>query len=50
MPEKLKSCVRQVEKIIKPRRKGQSKESAAFAVCVKSTGQKPHKKAVKKNR
>ena len=41
MPKKLVSCVRKV------RKSGKSK-SAAFAICVKSTGQKPHKRGKKK--
>lgn len=44
MPKKLMRCVRKVEKTIKPRKKGQTKRSAAFGVCVKSTGQKPHRR------
>jgi len=37
MPKKLMRCVRKVM------RKGKSK-SSAFAICIKSTGLKPHKK------
>lgn len=37
MPKKLKSCVKKVMK------KGTPKKSA-WPICVKSTGQKPHKK------
>ena len=37
MPEKLMSCVKKVMKQGKTR-------SEAYAICVKSTGQKPHKK------
>lgn len=47
-PKKLESCVRKVSKTIKPRKKGQSKKSAAYAVCIKSTGLKPHKRKKKK--
>lgn len=36
MPAKLKRCVRKVKK-----KKG---VRSAWAICVKSTGQKPHKK------
>lgn len=41
-PAKLDRCVKKVKGTVKPR-KGQSKESAAFAICVKSTGQKARK-------
>src|ERR1044072_3736337 len=37
MPKKLMRCVRKVKS-------GGKSESAAFGICVKSTGQKPHKK------
>jgi hypothetical protein len=37
MPAKLKRCVEHVMKQGKPK-------SNAFAICVASTGQKPHKK------
>jgi len=40
MPRKLERCVRKVEKHVKPRRKGQSKKSAAFAICNKSIKKK----------
>ena len=40
MPKKLMSCVKKVKK------QGKSK-SSAFAICIKSTGQKPHKKRKK---
>lgn len=43
MPAKLERCVRKVSKKIKPRKKGQSKKSAAYAVCtsaMKNTGKK----------
>ena len=33
MPPKLERCVKKVSKTIKPRKKGQSKRSAAYAVC-----------------
>lgn len=33
MPKKLERCVRKVSKKIKPRKKKQTKRSAAFAVC-----------------
>ncbi len=46
-PAKLMRCVRKVKKTVKPR-KGQSKESAAFAICVKATGQRPHKRKRRK--
>lgn len=36
MPAKLDRCVRKVQRTIKPRKKGQSKRSAAFAVCNKA--------------
>ena len=42
MPKKLESCVRKVKAQI---RKGKMpKGSNAYAICVKSTGQKPHKR------
>lgn len=50
MPKKLMRCVRKVSKTIKPRKKGQSKKSAAYAVCIKSTGQQPHRRGRKKRR
>jgi hypothetical protein len=40
MPEKLKRCVRKVQK------SGKSK-SASYGICVKSTGQKPHRRKKK---
>lgn len=40
MPKKLERCVRKVKK------SGKSK-SSAFAICVKSTGLKPHKRKKK---
>lgn len=40
MPKKLKRCVRKLQA------KGKSK-SSAFAICVASTGQKPHRRAKK---
>lgn len=49
-PAKLERCVRKVKKTVKPRKKGQSKESAAFAICTKSTGQKAHKRKKKGKR
>ena len=36
-------CINKVKKTVKPR-KGQTKEEAAWGICVKRTGQKPHKK------
>jgi hypothetical protein len=33
MPKKLEKCVEKVEKTVKPKKKGQSKESAAYAIC-----------------
>lgn len=42
-PKKVESCVRKVSKTIKPRKKGQSKKSAAWAVCTAA-----HKKKKKK--
>ena len=50
MPAKLERCVKKVEKTIKPRNPKQSKKSAAYAVCVKSTGLKPHKKSKSKKK
>ena len=44
MPKKLLRCVKKVSKTIKPRKEGQTKKSAAFAVCVKATKQRPHKR------
>ena len=41
MPRKLTNCVKKV------RRSGKSK-SSAWAICIKSTGLKPHKKGKKK--
>jgi hypothetical protein len=41
MPKKLKRCVSKVQ------RSGKSK-SAAYGICVKSTGQKPHRKKKRK--
>ena len=43
-PAKLERCVRKVKKTIKPRRKGQSKKSAAWAVCTKATQGGPSKR------
>ncbi len=40
MPKKLERCVRKVSK-----KKG---VKSAWAICVKSTGQKPHKKRKKR--
>lgn len=40
MPKKLMSCVRKV----KAQQKKGGKKVNPWAVCVKSTGQKPHKK------
>lgn len=40
MPKKLKSCVRKV----KAKNKGKGKKVNPWAVCVASTGQKPHRK------
>jgi len=40
MPKKLERCVRKVSKTIKPRKKGQTKRSAAFAVCTKAVKKK----------
>jgi len=45
-PAKLMRCVRKVKKTVKPR-KGQTKESAAFGICTKSTGQKAHQRKKK---
>lgn len=47
-PKKLEKCLRSVEKTIKPRKKGQSKRSAAYAVCIKSTKQRPHRRKKRK--
>jgi len=33
MPAKVERCVKKVKKTIKPKRKGQTKEEAAYAVC-----------------
>jgi len=41
MPKKLMRCVKKVQN------KGNSK-SSAYGICIKSTGQKPHKKKKKK--
>ena len=38
MPAKIDRCVKRVSKTIKPKKKGQSKKSAAYAVCSRSTG------------
>lgn len=43
-PKKLESCIRKVKKTIKPRKKGQSKRSAAYAVCTKSMKHKKKRK------
>ncbi len=40
MPKKLEDCVAKVSKKIKPRTKGQTKESAAWAVCQSSVMKK----------
>ncbi len=40
MPKKLEDCVAKVSKKIKPRTKGQSKKSAAWAVCQSSVMKK----------
>ncbi len=40
MPKKLEDCVTKVSKKIKPRIKGQTKESAAWAVCESSVMKK----------
>lgn len=37
MPKKLKRCVNKVQK-------GGKSKSSAYAICVASTGQKPHKR------
>lgn len=34
MPKKLDRCVRKVSKTVKPRKKGQTKKNAAYAICV----------------
>ena len=36
MPKPVERCVKRVKKTIEPRKKGQSKESAAWAVCTAS--------------
>jgi hypothetical protein len=41
MPKKLERCLRKVQK------SGTSK-SSAYGICVKSTGQKPHRRKKKK--
>tara|TARA_R100001086_G_C11619364_1_gene198368 strand:- start:111 stop:239 length:129 start_codon:yes stop_codon:yes gene_type:complete len=41
MPKKLERCVKKV------RKSGKSK-SSAWAICVKSTGQKPHRRGKRK--
>jgi hypothetical protein len=33
MPKSVERCVKKVKKTVKPRKKGQTKKSAAFAVC-----------------
>lgn len=43
MPKKVEKCVEKVKKTIKPRMKGQTKKSAAWAVCTSA-----HKKKKKK--
>lgn len=50
MPARLKRCVKAVKRTIVPRNPKQSKESAAYAVCIKSTGLKPHHGKKKKAR
>lgn len=45
MPKKVEKCVEKVKKTISPRKKGQSKESAAYAVCTAA-----HKKKAKKRK
>ena len=42
MPKKLMRCVRKVK--AKNRKKPPRKKVNLYAVCIKSTGQKPHKK------
>ncbi len=42
-PKEVESCVRKVSKTIKPKKKGQSKKSAAWAVCTAA-----HKRKKKK--
>lgn len=42
MPKKLMSCVRKVK--AKNKKKPARKRVNPYAVCVKSTGQKPHKR------
>lgn len=39
MPKKLDRCVSKVSKTVKPRKKGQTKKSAAYAICVKAQAQ-----------
>jgi len=43
MPRTLIECVRKVKKTVKPKR-GQSRKSAAYGICMASTKQKPHKR------
>jgi len=40
MPKKLEDCVRKV----KAKNKNSKKKANAWAICVKSTGLKPHKR------
>lgn len=47
MPARLERCVKKVKRTIVPRDPKQSKESAAYAVCTKSTGLKPYRKKKK---
>lgn len=47
MPKKLMSCIRKVKK--RQKKKGIKKVNP-MAVCIKSTGQKPHKKHRKKEK
>jgi len=49
MPKKLERCIKKVSKTVKPRKKGQSKKSAATAVCVVATGQKAKRKSTHKS-
>lgn len=43
MPKRVEKCVKSVKKTIKPKKKNQSKESAAWAVC-KAADKKRKKK------
>jgi len=42
MPKKLKKCVEKVKK--------QKGVKSAYAICIKSTGQKPHKRGKRRKR